>query len=108
MKRVKDLLTKGVDLPTRPVCQALAADHPCNEHGPSISNQRQAPHIFSLKQRATVTTVVATKLGWVFGGQKKETVKVRVAESYLSLIPVRHHPSFVATMVKTVLGYGRG
>ena len=33
---------------------------------------------------------------------KHDTVKVRVAENYWSLIPVRHHHSFVATTAKTV------
>ena len=52
-------------------------------------------------------TGVVTNRGTSIWWAKREIVKVRVAENYLSLIPVSHHPSFVATTVKTVMG-GRG
>jgi len=39
-----------------------------------------------------------TGMAWA----KRGIVKVRVAENCLSLILVRHHPSFLATTMKTV------
>jgi len=45
-----------------------------------------------------VVTIRGTGIWW----PKKDTVKVRVAENYWSLIPIRRHPSFVETPVKTV------
>jgi len=57
------------------------------------------PRVYSLHRSHDETGVVTNRGIW---WAKKEIVKVRVAENYLSLIPVRHHPSFVVTTVRTV------
>ena len=50
---------------------------------------QEAPAEQSLHHRRDETGMVANKGIW---WAKKEIVKVRVAENYESLIPVRHHP----------------
>ena len=54
---------------------------------------------YALHRSRDGTGVVTNRGIW---WAKKEIVEVRVAEHYLSLIPIRHHPSFVAALVESV------